>query len=268
MEEQYYYSPATGQTYSAYQMLALFGINVETTSLEIINFQGFYPVQPTSPDFDTELYNPVSTWVFVSIAGGQGAELEWTPVAKPLPEAKENASIELKQQANEATAQIVTLSYLSNETLTSVASQDPLTRSPFLQSTLDEMDVVSVALGDNLAAVDAATSVDEINNIVNKPTGILFTGRGSGLGPLDLNVSYYNAFNSVSMTEAETELYVPGTDTVIPYNPGLGVSGGFDSIGNCFASGDYLMQIREAATSMVIASFEVPLNPAGEDVSF
>lgn len=264
--DTYYYSSATGQTYSDYQMQALFGINVETTDISILNLNGFYPVQPTSPDFDTKLYNPTFVWTIVPITGGEGAERTYTANAKPLPEAKENASIELKTRANEETAQIVTLSYLSNETLTSVASQDPLTRSPFLQSTLDEMDVVSVSLGDNLAAVDACTSVDEINNIVNPPSGILFTGRGAGLGPEDLNVSYYTAFNSISMTEADTELYIPGTATTIAY--GSGGPGQFDSFGNCFNPGDYLMQIRETATSMVIAEFECPLNPAGEDVAF
>jgi hypothetical protein len=265
--EQYYYSPATGQTYSAYQLEALFGINTETTAVSTINRRGFYPVVATSPDFDTKLYNPTFTWTFVPVTGGQGAERTYTANAKPLPEAKENASIELKQRADSETQQIVTLSYLSNEVLTSVASQDPASRSPFLQDTLDQMDAVSVALGDNLAAVDAATSVDEINNIVNKPTGTLFTGRGAGLGPEDLNVSYYTEFNSVSLTEAETELYVPSTDTVIAY--GSGGPGQFDSFGNAFnLGGPYTMQIRESATGMVIAEIEVPLNASGENVAF
>jgi hypothetical protein len=81
-----------------------------------------------------------------------------------------------------------------------------------------------------------------------------------------LNVSYYTSFNSVSMTEAETELYIPGTATTIAY--GSGGPGQFDSFGNCFAPGDYVMQIRETATSMVIAEFECPLAPAGTDVAF
>jgi hypothetical protein len=64
-------------------------------------------------------------------------------------------------------------------------------------------------------------------------------------------------------------LYVPGTATVIPYLIDIETGNGyFDSMGNCFAVGDYLLQIRETATSMVIAEFECPLNPAGEDVAF
>ena len=269
MEEQYYYSPSTGQTYSSYKMLALFGINVETTSLEIINFRGLYPVEPTSPDFDTKLYNPDPAWVLVPITGGQGAERVWIPVAKPLPEAKANASIELKQSADQVVSEIVITNYVTGEVLASVASQDAIDRPAPLQVILDETVAVTDALGANLIAVDAATSVDEINNIVNKPSGILFTGRGSGLGPEDLNVSYYVQFNSVSMDQSQTELYVPGTDTVIPYVIDIETGQGlFDSAGNCFNPGDYLIQIRQVSTLMVIAEFEVPLNPAGENVSF
>jgi len=266
--EQYYYNSATGQTYSSYQLLNAFGIDDSTADLVIvINGAGFYPVQESEPDFDTKLYAPSFTWSIIPIAPvGEGAIRVFTGTANPLPEAKENASIELKQRADEATQVIVTNSYLSNEVLTSVSSQEVASRPAFLQVTLDEMVAVSDTLGADLAAVDACTTVDEINNIVNPPSGLLFTGRGGGLGPEDLNVSYYNEFNSVSMTEAETELFVPGTSTVIAY--GSGGAGKFDSFGNCFNPGDYLLQIREVATGRVIAEFECPLNPAGEDVAF
>ena len=100
---------------------------------------------------------------------------------------------------------------------------------------------------------------------MNPPTGIINIGRGAA-GPLDLNVSEYTEFNSVSITEAETELFVPGTSTVINY--GEFVPNKFDSAGNCFTLGNYLVQIREVATSQVIAEFECPLAPANEDVAF
>ena len=267
MEEQYYYAPSTGQTYSSYQMLALFGINTETASLETINRRGFYPVQPTSTDFDVKLYNPTFVWTLVPITGGQGAERVYTANAKPLPEAIANGSTELKQASNAELDTLLCDCGINNDVVTAVASQDLVDRPARFQDVLDAMNAVTDTLDSNLTAVESATTVDEINNIVNHPTGLLFTGRGSGLGPEDLNVSYYNAFNSVSMTEAETELYVPSTATVIAY--GSGGPNQFDSAGNCFnLGGPYTIQIRETATSMVIAEFEVPLNPAGEDVAF
>jgi hypothetical protein len=128
------------------------------------------------------------------------------------------------------------------------------------------MTAITDQLDTNLTNIDAATSVAEINDIVNPPGGEIFTGRGSGLGPQDLNVSYYTVYNSVSLPESDTELYVPGTATVIPY--GSGGAGKFDSMGNCFNPGDYLIQIRNAATGFVIAQFEVPLSPSGQNVAF
>ena len=263
--EQYYYSTATLQTYSSSQMQSLFGINTETTALSILNLNGFYPVQESSPNFDLKLYNTTYVWNLVPITGGQGAELAWTAVPKPLPEAKANGSVGVKEQADIILNNILIVNHVTGEVIGSVASQDLIDRPVLLQVVLDETVVVTDNLGAQLDAIATATTVDEINNIVNPPNGTLFTGRGAGLGPLDLNESYYTVFNSVSMTEADTELYVPGTSTVIPYGS---YPGGFDSLVNCFTLGNYLLQIRETATGSVIAEFECPLAPAGVDVVF
>lgn len=155
--------------------------------------------------------------------------------------------------------------YSTNQ-LSSQASLPAVDRLPEIQVVLDAVNVLAVELSNDLAAIAAATNITEVNNIVNPPTGTLFTGRGSGLGPEDLNISYYTAFNSASMTEAETELYIPGTNITISY--GSGGPNTFDSMGNAFNPGDYLMQIREVATSSVIFEFECPLNPSGENVVF
>jgi hypothetical protein len=183
-------------------------------------------------------------------------------VAFSLPAAKVEASNTVKAQyANlESSA---TEGYSANQ-LSSQASLPEVNRLPEIQAVLDAVNVLAVTLSANLAAIDAATDINEVNNVVNPPTGILSTGRGAA-GPLDLNNSYYTEFNSSSLTESETELYVPGTSTVIPYGS---IPGGFDSAGDCFATGDYLVQIREVATSRVISEFVCPLAPANEDVAF
>lgn len=266
--EQYYYNFAIGQSYTAAQLQSSFGIDPATTDIEIINYHEFYPVQESSPDFDVALYDPTFIWVTTPLTPyGEGAIKSYTPVARPLPEAKENGSSELKEAANAQLDEILCDCGINNDVVTAAASQDVASRPTRYQDVLDSMTAVTDNLDSNLTAVESATTVDEINNIVNPPGGTLFTGRGAGLGPEDLNVSYYTAFNSISMTESETELYVPSTATVIAY--GSGGPGQFDSFGNCFnPGGPYTMQIRETATSMVIAEIEVPLNPAGEDVTF
>jgi len=263
MVYNFFYSPATGKAYSSDQMLGLFGINTTTIDITTLNRRGFYPVNETTPSFDNYLYtaSPVYT------VSGQYADQTWVYTPRPLDQAKANGEWEEKTKANDAESLIVAESGLSANVLAAVSGQEVPDRPTRFQAVLEGMAAVSDQLDSNLTAIDAASSVDEINNIVNKPTGVLFTGRGSGVGPEDLNVSYYTEFNSVSMTEADTELYVPSTATVIPY--GSGGAGKFDSMGNAFnLGGPYTIQIRETATSMVIAEFEVPLNPTGEDVAF
>jgi hypothetical protein len=257
----YFYLPASGQVYSDATLYRNTGFS-PSTDPSVLAANGIYTVISEPDPYDYRLYNSTATYTVV----GDYAQQGWTAVGRDLPTAKIAGSQEAKVAANTQEATIVSESQLSNEVLTAVSSQDAIDRPARFQTVLDAMSAVSDQLDSNLTAIESATSVDEINNIVNKPTGILFTGRGAGLGPEDLNVSYYTAFNSVSMTEAETELYVPGTATVISY--GSGGPGQFDSFGNCFNPGDYLLQIREAATSMVIAEFECPLAPAGEDVAF
>jgi hypothetical protein len=206
-----------------------------------------------STDFDPACYNFPSAF---SLTAGV--------VSFSLPTAKVSATSQEKVKYGNL-EQTATEGYSANQ-LSSQASLASASRLPEIQLVLDAVNVLATDLSANLAAIAAATTIDEVNNVVNPPTGTLFTGRGSGLGPEDLNVSYYTAFNSASMTEAETELFVPGTSTVIAY--GSGGAGQFDSAGNCFTPGDYILQIREVATGAVIASFECPLAPAGVDVAF
>jgi len=244
-------------------MQALFGINVETTAVEILNLNGFYPVEPSAPDFDLKLYDTVSSWSIVPIAGGEGAQLSWTPVAKPLPEAKTNGSIEAKQQADAATANTLTANYLSSDVLASVASQDPVDRPAQLQAVLDETVAISDALGANLTAIDDATNVDTIDSILRHSSGTFVSGRG-GAGPLDMQPSYFTVLDNLppGIGEPELEIYIPGTDTVIPYDGGLPEPYKFDSAGNCYNSGDYRTVIRVAATGQVLTTVYPAEGPA------
>jgi len=251
--------PVTGLFYTEANLASQTGLSPDEdpTSLAL---NGIYTLVPAPDPYDPTLYESTATYTILGTTAEQG----WVGTPLPLPTAKINGEEKAKENANAELNTIVTTSGFSNEVLTAATSQ--VTPPVIYQVVLDEMTVVTDQLITNLTDIAAAATVDEINNIVNPGTGVIFTGRGAGLGPLDLNVSYYTEFNSVSMTEAETELYVPGTSTVIAY--GSGGPGQFDSAGNCFSLGNYLLQIRETSTSRVIAEFECPLNPAGESVAF
>lgn len=92
-----------------------------------------------------------------------------------------------------------------------------------------------------------------------EPSGVINTGR-SGASALDLAPSYFPTLNNMpgGATEADLELYVPGTDTIISYNDKLPAPFRFDSSGNCFAPGDFRLVIRVAATSQVLATVYPP----------
>lgn len=261
MNDMLFYLPSSGQVFYADQLQRNTGFSPDTNPA-VLAANGIYAVNPTANPCDPYLYTAEANYTI----SGNYADQSWTCVPLPLATAQAGGSYEAKTTANAALDTTVCACGFSNDLLTAVASQDPLDRPARYQAELDEMTAISNQLDADLAAIDAATTVDEINDIVNPPTGLLFTGRGSGLGPEDLNVSYYTSYNSISLPESDTELYVPGTATVIAY--GSGGPGQFDSAGNCFNPGDYLIQIRNSKTGFVIAEFEVPLNPTGEDVAF
>jgi hypothetical protein len=256
-----FYNINNGQVYNSTELLGAFGININTISIGVLNFQGFYPVVEAPITADTGLYGATASYAVF----GQIANQSWTYNPLPLPTAKANGTLQVQATAAQEISDIVLLSGYSAETLAAAGAALEVNRPATYQTVIAEQQVVTDQLALDVAAIAAATTVDEINNIVNLPTGIINIGRGS-VDPLDLNISFYTEFNSVSLTEAETELYVPGTSTVINY--GEFVPEAFDSAGNCFNLGDYLIQIREVATSRVIAEFECPLAPANVDVAF
>jgi len=206
-------------------------------------------------DFDAASYN--FPGAFTLVAGVVGFD---------LPTAKGNANTQVKIRT--VTEQQAALEGYTSEVLASQAILPEPSRTPEIQVVLEAVNDLNTASQSELTAIAAATTIDEINNIVNPPTGTINIGRGQFGGPLDLNASNYVTFNSASMTEAETELYAPATSSVVPYQ-GFPPDD-FNSGGPIFTTGNYLIQIRETATSMVIAEFEVPLSSDGtnEDVVF
>ena len=183
-----------------------------------------------------------------------------------LPSAKNQAAAITKSNSN--TYQQAALNNFSPETLAAQATLSEVARIPAVQEAITEVNALAVQLEAELAAIAAATSVTEVSNIAYPPTGIINIGRGQFGGPFDLNASNYVTFNSSSMTESQTELYAPATATIVPYQ-GFPPDD-FNSSGAIFTLGNYLIQIRETATSRVIAEFEVPLSSDGtnEDVVF
>ena len=253
---QYYYSPATGETYSPSQMQSLFGIDVSTASLEVVNARGFYPVQPSTPDFDTGLYDSTYTWSIVPITGGEGAERVYTPVAKPLATAQTNGIASVKAKANALVDLGACACGYTNDLLTAIASLPEVDRPARFQAELLAMAKVGLKLDLEIVAINAATTVDEVNDIVNPPTGTINLSRTGE----DLNAATFSAFSSMTLTEAGTELFVPGTSTTISWS-----GTDFPATVAAFNVGDYAIQLRQVANGLVIKEFEVTTTPTDHD---
>jgi hypothetical protein len=71
-----------------------------------------------------------------------------------------------------------------------------------------------------------------------------------------MNPSYFSALNNLppGVGEPEIEIYIPGTDTVIPYDDSLPSPYYFDSAGNCYTGTDYRTTFRIAATGQVLGT--------------
>lgn len=176
-----------------------------------------------------------------------------------LTSAKGQAVDIVKAQAatEEAT---LTAGYSANR-LASQSSLAAIDRLPEIQAVLDGVNNLATTLSNNIAAIESASDIETVYNIVQQPSGTINTGRGGDgqAGPLDLNLSYFTALNDMpGYTQADLELYVPGTDTVIPYNAGLPDPYTFDSAGNCFNTGDYRLVVRYAGGGAVITTITVP----------
>jgi hypothetical protein len=246
-----FYNADNGQVYNSTELLGAFGINTATISIEVLNFQGFYPVVETPTTANTGLYGATASYT----VDGEVADQTWTYSPLPLPTAKANGTLQVQATAAQEISDIVLLSGYSAETLSAAGAALEVDRPATYQTVIAEQQVVSDNLAVQVDAIAAATTVDEVNSVVTPPYGTFVSGRG-GLGPLDMNPSYFSALNNLppGIGEPQLEIYIPGTDTVIPYDDGLPSPYYFDSAGNCYTGTDYRTTFRIAATGEVLGT--------------
>jgi hypothetical protein len=253
-----FYQPLSGITYTEENLRSKTGLSPDSDP-GYLAANGVYTINPTPNPIDTNLYVAEPVYTIVGFYADQG----WVATPLPLPEAKVNGSAEAKQIANAAVDLSVCDCGFSVDLLTGVASQDPMDRPARYQAELDEMTAISNQLDADLTAIDAATSVDEIDSIIHHPAGTIVTGRG-GASVDDMQPSYFTDLTNLppGIGEPELEIYIPGTDTVIPYDAELPEPYKFDSAGECYNTGDYRTTIRVAATGQVLSTVTPAAGPA------
>ena len=96
------------------------------------------------------------------------------------------------------------------------------------------------------------------SGVYTTPNPIIYGTISTSRTGNDFNDSYYITFYSNTFINDDTELFIPGTSTVIPYI----LPTQFNAFSEAFNTGDYLVQIREASTGVVLADFICPEAPA------
>lgn len=245
-----WYFAQTGQVFNQLQIQELFGINTDTASIEILNYLGLFPVIQSTPNpIDSLLYTVTPTYAVV----GPNAIMSFSYVPLPLTTAQTIAENKVKTDTSTANQTIADQYGLNVVSFAGIASQEIIPAS--FQTVFDDFTANTNQLNDNLIAINSATSVDVIDSILKQPSGTFVSGRG-GAGPLDMNPSYFSVLTDLpaGVDESDLEIYIPGTDTVIPYDPGLPAPYYFDSAGNCYTGTDYRTTFRVAATGQVLGT--------------
>jgi hypothetical protein len=158
-----FYAPQTLQVYTADQMLGVFGIDTQTVDILVLNYQGFYPVVQTPITADTGLYIATPEYT----VDGEIANETWVYTPRPLETAKSYGTSEVVSAANTQVANIVAASGYSAEVLAAAGAALKASRPAIYQTVIAEQQVVTSNLALQIEAIANATTVDEVNDIVN-----------------------------------------------------------------------------------------------------
>lgn len=160
--ETLYYCQATKSAKTAEETVCCLGYDPSSADLTVLPSHGIYQVNQAEPDFDQELY---SVGEAVYTISGDYADQTWEKISKPLEEAKSSAISELKAKAKVASEEA------SNGfpalALAASSSKTASSRDASVQTVLDNVNDILVQLVADIAAVNNATTVDQINAIVN-----------------------------------------------------------------------------------------------------
>ena len=262
MSEQLYYFQPQDRVLSSTGVKNTTGLDTESASVETLNRSGLYPITKVDDPYNSSLYTTVLTYT----VSGQYAVETWTPTARPLATAKTNGKQDVRTRASENSAALRESSGYSADALSAAAAQLEADRGADVQATIALTDSVMAQADSNIQAVDAATSVSDIADVVDAPDLVINTGRGTSGDSLDINPTYFPTINLGNVVESDLELYIPATDRTLGYRTNLPAPYRFDSNTAAFTAGDSRIVVRIAATGVVLGTAVCPDTGAGANV--
>lgn len=160
MSTLYYLQPAD-EALSASEITSQVGLDPEFVGFLALNSAGVYPITEVTNPYDQSLYDVSLTYT----VNGTNADQTWTPTPKPLADAKAAGIAALKEQAK-TELETETDSYPLLALIAS-ASRLQADRDADAEAVLADLRSTMAQLQSDIDSVNAATTVDEIDAIVN-----------------------------------------------------------------------------------------------------
>jgi hypothetical protein len=231
---------------SAYEIKRATGLDPANTGNVALNAAGVYPVTNVTQPFNTGLYSVALTYTI----NGTNADQTWTPTAKALADAvKSGVKTRITSTGGRMRA-LRRVSGYGGRILLAAASQLLADRASRFSGWVTRAQSAITELDTDLTAIEGAATVDAINDIVSPAWGTYALALDEA-NPLNLLAGDFDEFYSKNYAESALELYFPSTTTTISY------STGFAATASVVTADDPTVQIRVAATGVVVDEFEL-----------
>jgi hypothetical protein len=262
MTTLYYLQPAD-EVLSASEILSRVGLDPENTGLVALNAAGVYPVSTTTQPFNVGLFDVTVGHTITNYTDGVGANIDpdatfpwvgqtgdyavqtWSAADKTLADVIDGAqSSRIKTLVGIIRNRRIAA---SNNDMSVLASGSDANNYTYWTTRSSDS---ATALDSELYSISGAATVDAINNIVSAAWGTIAL-RLDEANPLNLLEGDFDEFYSKNYAESALELYFPSTTTTVAY------STGFAATASAVTAADPTVQIRVAATGVVVDEFEL-----------
>jgi len=157
-------------------------------------------------------------------------------------QAKKDAIVQLTQQGHGHTLSLIKESDIGFRLFVTVASMLVGDRPARFAPWILRRQAVVNRLATNITAVDAASTIDAINDIVSPAWGTVNLVTSGN----DLSASDFGNFYSKNLAKGDFELHFPQTNKTVTY------SSGFAATTGVFTDLDKTVQIRRTSNSLVV----------------
>jgi len=250
-----YYSSANDAVYTAERIEKIYGFDPSQSPASILPEYGVYKVNQVEPYESDLFYDLEADYTIVGIY----AEQSWVATAKGLSKVKNEATKLLKSTTAASILAAVAQDDYAEMLLIAIASVAAASRKPAFTDPLDVMKVQSDELGEQLASIDVATTVDEIQDITFPPTSVTGTIAITRTGN-DLDLAEYSV-GPVGLDPNKIKLIINGTT----YNYD-DATDEYPATSSAFSGSPYYFELRYSIYTLV--SGEVTTDGAPQDFPF